>query len=173
MLKDAFASKRVLASQCAATLRLGHGPGTPFAEEVLAVSLRRRLRGQRESSYACTLLRDPRHCTRDGARSVGVSAWDEWEPLCNLLEVDVPGHPYPRENEGGNWILKMRQRADLRAKAAGYRFGCFALPLAVFGFGFWFAMAKLPLLPKRFGRDTSLGAFFKLFDVRLSSFRHR
>ncbi|MCJ1404214.1 hypothetical protein MMC11_007439 [Xylographa trunciseda] len=62
---------------------------------------------------------------------------DGWGPLCSFLEVEVPKHAYPRENEGGDWIRKMRERARLRGKAAVYKFLRFGLPLALFGCGIW------------------------------------
>jgi len=62
---------------------------------------------------------------------------DGWGPLCRFLQVEIPAQAYPRENEGGGWILKMHERARLRAKAAVYRFLCFGLPLALLGSGIW------------------------------------
>lgn len=52
---------------------------------------------------------------------------DEWGALCELLEVGVLDHPYPRGNEGGDWILKMCERAW---KAAAVRFFRGGLPVA-------------------------------------------
>ena len=78
---------------------------------------------------------------------------DEWGPLCEFLEVDVPDHPYPRENEGGNWILKMKQRARLRAKAAAYKFLCLSLPLAVLSLGVCCTREKFSLSSKELGRE--------------------
>ncbi len=56
---------------------------------------------------------------------------DGWGALCEFLEVEVPDCPYPRENEGGDWILKMRERARMRAKAAAFKFASVGLPVAV------------------------------------------
>ena len=65
-----------------------------------------------------------------------------WEPLCNFLEVDAPAFPYPRMNDSGNWTLKMKQRARLRAKAAATRFARVALIMAVVGSGLWAVAAS-------------------------------
>lgn len=62
---------------------------------------------------------------------------DEWGVLCEFLEVGIPDYPYPRENEGGDWILKMRERARMRAMAAAFRFVSVGLPIAVLAFGAW------------------------------------
>lgn len=67
---------------------------------------------------------------------------DGWQPLCGFLEVGVPAHPYPRENEGGGWILKMHERAKMRGKAAAGKFLLLAAPHLVFGFGVWWSKAR-------------------------------
>ena len=56
---------------------------------------------------------------------------DGWGPLCKFLEVDVPPFPYPNMNDGGDWVLKMRERARLRAKAALSKFLRTALPVVI------------------------------------------
>ena len=58
---------------------------------------------------------------------------DGWEPLCHFLGQDVPDGAYPRENEGGDWVLKMQERARLRAKAAAAKFLWVGLPTVIFG----------------------------------------
>jgi hypothetical protein len=98
---------------------------------------------------------------------------DEWETLCKFLEVRVPGHPYPRENEGGNWILKMRERARLRANAAAYRFARFALPMAIISVGVWGMMRTFPPSSGRSGRDSLLGGFAGLIVPKSLSARYR
>ena len=93
---------------------------------------------------------------------------DEWDPLCEFLEVDVPCHPYPRVNEGGNWILKMHQRAHQRAIAVVSRFFRFALPMTAIGLAVWFAMARPPLLSTHIGHNPLLGlSFSKLSEIRM------
>ena len=69
---------------------------------------------------------------------------DEWGVLCEFLEVGAPNSPYPRENEGNDWILKMRERARLRAMAAACRFVSVGLPIAVLAFGAWSMAAGFP-----------------------------
>lgn len=64
---------------------------------------------------------------------------DGWEPLCGFLGVDVPPHPFPRMNEGGDWILKMHERARLRARAAARKFFRFGLPLTILGLALLYA----------------------------------
>ena len=77
-----------------------------------------------------------------GRRVLEFGLGDEWGALCEFLEVEVPPHPYPRENEGGDWIEKMRERARIRAKAAAFKLVSVGLPVAVLGlgvvFGVWF-----------------------------------
>ncbi|KAL8966373.1 MAG: hypothetical protein Q9183_003400 [Haloplaca sp. 2 TL-2023] len=58
---------------------------------------------------------------------------DGWEPLCHFLGRAVPDGTYPRENEGGDWILKMQERARLRAKAAAAKFLRVGLPTVILG----------------------------------------
>ncbi|KAL8873068.1 MAG: hypothetical protein Q9174_001406 [Haloplaca sp. 1 TL-2023] len=58
---------------------------------------------------------------------------DGWEPLCHFLGRDVPDGAYPRENEGGDWILKMQERARIRAKAAAAKLLRVGLPTVVLG----------------------------------------
>ena len=61
---------------------------------------------------------------------------NEWAPLCDYLGVSVPDIPYPRENQAGGWIVKMHERASMRASIAGYKFLQYFVPLAtvsVFG----------------------------------------
>ena len=72
-----------------------------------------------------------KHGQVTGRRVLEFDLGDEWGALCDFLEVAVPDHPYPRENEGGDWILKMRERARMRAKAAAVKFVRGALPVAV------------------------------------------
>ena len=43
---------------------------------------------------------------------------DGWDPLCAFLGEEVPSKPYPRENAGEAWVVKMRQRAWGRTKVA-------------------------------------------------------
>lgn len=66
-----------------------------------------------------------------------------WEPLCGFLDVAVPPLPYPKMNDGGNWVLKMRERARLRAKAAMSRFWGTALPVAMAGLAAWVMIGRL------------------------------
>ena len=84
---------------------------------------------------------------RDLARQQGrqvleMELSDGWEPLCNFLDVDIPPFPYPMMNDGGNWVLKMRERARLRAKAATSRFLRIALPIAMAGVAGWAIIGK-------------------------------
>ncbi|MCJ1350953.1 MAG: hypothetical protein MMC33_000935 [Icmadophila ericetorum] len=60
---------------------------------------------------------------------------DGWAPLCRFLEVDVPGYPYPRMNEGGDWILKMKHRARGRLWVALTKLFWGMLPVTVTGCG--------------------------------------
>ena len=72
--------------------------------------------------------------TRESERKVlEFDLGHEWGPLCELLEVGLADHAYPRENEGADWILSMREWAPVRAKAAvlGFLRACF--PIGVWG----------------------------------------
>ena len=60
-----------------------------------------------------------------------------WEPLCSFLGVAVPSGPYPKMNDGENWILKMRKRARLRALAATKKLFGVAIPVVVACLGIW------------------------------------
>lgn len=97
---------------------------------------------------------------------------EEWDSLCKFLGVMIPHSPYPRENEGGNWILKMRERARLRAKAAAFKFARFVLPVATVGLGVWGMTMKYPLLSKGLGRDGTPDALTNLIGVRFRSIIH-
>lgn len=110
---------------------------------------------------------------RSGGEVLEFQLGDEWEALCKFLKVEVPCHPYPRENEGGNWILKMRERASLRAKAAAYKFARFALPVAIVGLGVWIAMSRSQLLMRRSDRDGYLGILSSLVTFKSLSSGHR
>ena len=77
------------------------------------------------------------HAQKTGRVILEFNLGDEWGVLCSFLEVGTPDYPYPRENEGGDWILKMRERARLRAMAAAFRFASVGLPIAVLAFGAW------------------------------------
>ena len=72
------------------------------------------------------------HAQEIGSRVLGFGLRDEWGALCELLKVEVLDHPCPRRNEGGDWILKMRERAR---KAAAVRFFRGGLPVAVLVLG--------------------------------------
>ena len=74
---------------------------------------------------------------REGRDILEMELSDGWEPLCKFLAVDVPPIPYPRMNDGGNWTLKMKERARLRAKAAAIRFSEISLPVIMVMFGLW------------------------------------
>ena len=76
---------------------------------------------------------------RTGRPVLEMGLGDGWAPLCAFLGVDVPLHPFPRMNEGGDWLLKMRRRSQLRAQAAALRFVRFSLPLAIAGMGALYA----------------------------------
>ena len=78
---------------------------------------------------------------------------DEWEPLCDFLGVDAPNMPYPRENEGGNWILKMQERARMRAKAAASKFFRLGIPIACFNLGLWYVMLRYPSISRQLSRQ--------------------
>ena len=67
---------------------------------------------------------------------------DGWQPLCSFLGVGVPADPYPRENEGRDWTLKMHERAKMRTKAAAGKFLLLAAPHIIFGLGVWWSRAK-------------------------------
>ena len=60
---------------------------------------------------------------------------DGWEPLCRFLEVAVPDYPYPRMNEGGDWVLKMKYRARQRLWVCVQKALFRALPLVIIGCG--------------------------------------
>ena len=77
------------------------------------------------------------HAQKTGRPVLEFNLGDEWGVLCEFLEVEAPHFPYPRENEGGDWILKMRERARLRAMAAAYRFVSLGLPITILAFGAW------------------------------------
>lgn len=62
------------------------------------------------------------HAQKTGRKVRLFGLGDEWGPLCHFLEVGIPDYPYPRENDGGDWILKMHERARIRAKAAAFKF---------------------------------------------------
>ncbi|KAL8951565.1 MAG: hypothetical protein Q9222_002475 [Ikaeria aurantiellina] len=68
-----------------------------------------------------------------------VSMGDGWEPLCHFLGTEVPDRPYPQENQGPGWILKMRQRACQRAMAAAYKFFWCGLSISIAGLAVWLA----------------------------------
>ena len=87
-----------------------------------------------------------KHAQDTGRRVLEFELDDEWGALCEFLEVKVPDGPYPRENEGGDWILKMHERARMRAKAAAFKFAGAVLPIAVLVFGAWGLAAKFPSL---------------------------
>ena len=76
-----------------------------------------------------------KHAQATGRRVLEFGLGDEWGALCEFLDVEVPPHPYPRENEGSGWIEKMRERARLRAKAAAIKLVGLCLPIAVLGLG--------------------------------------
>ena len=76
-----------------------------------------------------------KHSQATGRRVLEFRLGDEWGALCEFLDVEVPPHPYPRENGGSDWIEKMHERAWLRAKAAAIKFVGLCLPIAVLGLG--------------------------------------
>lgn len=81
-----------------------------------------------------------RELARQQGREVLEMAADQdpaWEPLCKFLDVDVPDFPYPRMNEGSDWVLKMRERAQLRARAAGLKFARVAVTVLVASSVLW------------------------------------
>lgn len=80
---------------------------------------------------------------RSGGRCYIFGRSDDWGALCEFLEVRVPIYPYPRKNEGGDWIVGMRERAWMRAKAATIRPIPVDLPVAVVVFGAWAMAAKI------------------------------
>lgn len=79
---------------------------------------------------------------QQGRQVLEMELSDGWEPLCSFLGVDVPPFPYPKMNDGGNWVLKMRERARLRAKAATSRFLGTALPVVMACVAVWAMIAK-------------------------------
>ncbi|KAL9127028.1 MAG: hypothetical protein Q9217_004017 [Psora testacea] len=79
---------------------------------------------------------------QQGRQVLEMELSDGWEPLCSFLEVVVPPFPYPKMNDGGNWVLKMRERARLRAKAATSRFLGTALPVVMAGVAIWAMIGK-------------------------------
>ena len=85
-----------------------------------------------------------------GREVLELNLGDDWGPLCSFLEVEVPNHAFPQENKGGDWILKMRRCARLRAQAAMHRFFHFGLAIAIFGIGTWSARS---MLAPRFDRN--------------------
>ncbi|KAL8709497.1 MAG: hypothetical protein Q9220_005739 [cf. Caloplaca sp. 1 TL-2023] len=68
-----------------------------------------------------------------------------WEPLCQFLDTKVPDCPYPRENQGPGWILKMRQRARQRAVAAASRFFWGALTISIAGLAAWYSQLSFSI----------------------------
>lgn len=84
------------------------------------------------------------HAQRTGRPVLEFHLGDGWDVLCEFLEVEAPHDPYPRENEGDDWILKMRERARIRATAAAFRFVSVGLPIAVLAFGAWSMAAHFP-----------------------------
>ena len=83
------------------------------------------------------------HAQKTGRRVLEMGLGDGWGVLCEFLEVGVPDYPFPRENEGGDWILKMRERARMRAKAAAFKFFRMALPFAIAMAGLWTWVTRL------------------------------
>ena len=76
-----------------------------------------------------------KHAQATGRRVLEFGLGDEWGALCEFLDVEVPPHPYPRENDRSDWIEKMHERARLRAKAVAIKLVGLCLPIAVLGSG--------------------------------------
>ncbi|KAG7008210.1 hypothetical protein G7Y79_00006g018300 [Physcia stellaris] len=65
---------------------------------------------------------DVRACAKAQGREVlELQLGDGWQKLCAFLEVPVPEQDYPVENDGGNFIPKMKERARLRMRAVALR----------------------------------------------------
>ena len=84
------------------------------------------------------------HAQKTGRPVLEFNLGDEWGVLCEFLKVGIPNYPYPRENEGNDWILKMHERARIRAMAAIFRFVSVGLPIAVLAFGAWKYGGRFP-----------------------------
>lgn len=70
-------------------------------------------------------------------RMIEWTATDGWEPICKLLEKDIPDTPFPKINEASNFV-KFHQ--DLRNAAWGrvaWKAFVRAVPVAAAGVGLW------------------------------------
>ncbi|KAL8785246.1 MAG: hypothetical protein Q9195_008719 [Heterodermia aff. obscurata] len=66
--------------------------------------------------------KEVRACAEAQGREVlELQLGDGWHRLCKFLDVPVPDHAYPRENDGNNFIPKMKERARLRMQAVALR----------------------------------------------------
>lgn len=63
-----------------------------------------------------------RMCARTQGRDVlEMQLGDGWPQMCEFLKVPIPDAPYPRVNDGENFISVMRERAGLRLRAVALR----------------------------------------------------
>lgn len=63
-----------------------------------------------------------RECAKiQGREILELQLGDGWNKLCGFLKVPVPGDPYPKENDGNDFIPKMRERARLRMRAVAWK----------------------------------------------------
>ena len=63
-----------------------------------------------------------RACAKDQGRDIlELQLGDGWPKLCKFLDVPVPEHAYPRDNDSSSFIPKMKERARLRMRAVALR----------------------------------------------------
>ncbi|EUC49787.1 hypothetical protein COCMIDRAFT_32804 [Bipolaris oryzae ATCC 44560] len=56
---------------------------------------------------------------------------DGWEPLCEFLDKDVPGAPFPTKNKRGEHVKRVRQKQNMFFKHVAIRFAKKAVPCSV------------------------------------------
>ena len=76
-----------------------------------------------------------RACAKAHEREIlDLQLGDGWLKLCQFLNVPVPDHAYPRENDSGSFIPKMKERARLRMRAVASRWLKIVLIAAILTF---------------------------------------
>ena len=75
-----------------------------------------------------------RLCARTHGRDVlEMQLGDGWHQLCAFLKVPIPEEPYPRVNDGDDFLSVMRKKAALRVRAValrGLQVGCMVATLS-------------------------------------------
>ena len=75
-----------------------------------------------------------RMCARTHGREVlEMQLGDGWYQLCDFLKVPVPQEPYPRVNDGDDFVSLMRKKAASRLQAValrGLKVGCMVATLS-------------------------------------------